>query len=81
MSKAKIINLQELLVIDFLLVSLMNIQTLQPPMSNTRKAAPSPSNAPKRKTITKQKAEKIAHPGEEWSDLYKRLSSQYIITS
>ncbi|CAN8139100.1 Plasmid replication initiation protein [uncultured Thiomicrorhabdus sp.] len=32
-----------------------------------------------RKTITKMQASEMARIGEEWSDLYKRLSSDYII--
>ncbi|WP_346799484.1 replication initiation protein RepM (plasmid) [Halomonas sp. Bachu 37] len=33
----------------------------------------------KRKTISKSKAEAMARPGESYSDLYKRLSREYII--
>ena len=33
----------------------------------------------KRKTITKKQAEEMARPGESYPELYKRLSSEYII--
>lgn len=33
----------------------------------------------KRSTISKSKAESLAHPGESYEDLYQRLSSEYII--
>lgn len=34
---------------------------------------------PKRQKIKKSEAEKMAAPGESWSELYRRLSSKYII--
>lgn len=34
---------------------------------------------PKRKIITKEKAEQMARPGESWQQLYGRLSADYII--
>lgn len=37
------------------------------------------SEKPKRKKITKAEAEKMAWPGESYQELYKRLSSKYII--
>lgn len=37
------------------------------------------SEKPKRKKITKAEAEKMAWVGESWNDLYRRLSSEYII--
>ena len=38
-----------------------------------------PERRKRRKTITKQQAEAIAIPGESYPELYKRLSSEYII--
>lgn len=35
---------------------------------------------PSRKKITKKEAEQKSRPGEEWRDLVKRLSPQYVIT-
>ncbi|MGP1681982.1 MAG: replication initiation protein RepM [Giesbergeria sp.] len=35
---------------------------------------------PKRKRITRQQAEGMAKPGEEWPELLKRLSSEFFIT-
>ncbi len=35
---------------------------------------------PKRKTITRKEAAKEGRPGEEWPELVKRLSSEYIVT-
>lgn len=39
------------------------------------------SSKPKRKSITKAEAQAMAYPGEEWRDLYKRLSSKYNISN
>lgn len=39
------------------------------------------ASKPKRKNITKSEAQAMALPGEEWRDLYKRLSSKYNISS
>lgn len=45
------------------------------------KAAPAKAgdDKPKRQKITKRQAEAMAHPGESYPDLYKRLSRDYII--
>ena len=34
---------------------------------------------PKRKTITKAEAERMARPGEEWPDLLRRITSSHIV--
>lgn len=38
-----------------------------------------PSDKPKRRVISKAKAESMARPGEEYPELYRRLSRDYII--
>lgn len=43
------------------------------------KLVQSKDNKPKRKQISKSKAAEMARPGEQWPELYKRLSAEYRI--
>lgn len=43
------------------------------------KADAAPSDKPARRVISKAKAESMARPGEEYAELYRRLSREYII--